>query len=86
MTAVLALNALISSWPTCVRVLGLSSACSCRGKDGRRRVCDPRRARCALIPPSCLSTCRPSSSRIADNILRVGVNYKFDPNELWVDH
>jgi hypothetical protein len=26
------------------------------------------------------------NSRIADNILRVGVNYKFDPNERWVDY
>jgi iron complex outermembrane receptor protein len=26
------------------------------------------------------------NSRITDNLLRVGVNYKFDPNELWVDY
>jgi opacity protein-like surface antigen len=26
------------------------------------------------------------NSRITDNILRVGVNYKFDPNDLWVDY
>jgi hypothetical protein len=23
------------------------------------------------------------NSRITDNLLRVGVNYKFDPNEIW---
>jgi outer membrane immunogenic protein len=26
------------------------------------------------------------NSRVTDNLLRVGVNYKFDPNELWVDY
>ena len=25
------------------------------------------------------------NSRITDNILRVGVNYKFDPNDMWTN-
>jgi len=26
------------------------------------------------------------NSRVTDNVLRVGVNYKFDPNEIWADY
>ena len=26
------------------------------------------------------------NSRITDNILRVGANYKFDPNEIWSNY
>jgi opacity protein-like surface antigen len=25
------------------------------------------------------------SSRVTDNIVRAGINYKFDPNEIWAD-
>jgi len=30
-----------------------------------------------------VSTAAAFNSRVTDNILRVGVNYKFDPNEIW---
>src|SRR5262249_35751872 len=26
------------------------------------------------------------NSRVTDNVLRVGLNYKFDPNEIWADY
>jgi hypothetical protein len=26
------------------------------------------------------------NSRVTDNVLRVGVNYKFDPNEIWANY
>ena len=26
------------------------------------------------------------NSRVTDNVLRVGVNYKFDPNDIWADY
>ena len=42
----------------------------------------------AVIPAPALNstTAVAFNSRITDNILRVGVNYKFDPIELWVDY
>jgi outer membrane immunogenic protein len=41
----------------------------------------------AVIPAPALNstTAVAFNSRITDNILRVGVNYKFDPNDLWLD-
>jgi outer membrane immunogenic protein len=41
-----------------------------------------------VIPAPALNTTTAVAfnSRITDNILRVGVNYKFDPNERWVDY
>jgi len=42
---------------------------------------------CAYSPFGCrqrgVSTAAAFNSRVTDNILRVGVNYKFDPNEIW---
>ena len=26
------------------------------------------------------------NSRVTDNIVRVGINYKFDPNEIWANY
>jgi iron complex outermembrane receptor protein len=42
----------------------------------------------AVIPAPALNstTAVAFNSRITDNLLRVGVNYKFDPNELWADY
>jgi opacity protein-like surface antigen len=42
----------------------------------------------SVIPAPALNstTAVAFNSRITDNILRVGVNYKFDPIELWVDY
>jgi opacity protein-like surface antigen len=42
----------------------------------------------AVIPAPALNstTAVAFNSRITDNLLRVGVNYKFDPMELWVNY
>jgi outer membrane immunogenic protein len=38
-----------------------------------------------VIPASALNstTAVAFNSRVTDNILRAGVNYKFDPNDIW---
>jgi hypothetical protein len=35
----------------------------------------------APVPDS--TTAAVFNSRITENLLRIGVNYKFDPNEIW---
>jgi iron complex outermembrane recepter protein len=39
-----------------------------------------------LAPAPNATTAVAFNSRVTDNVLRVGVNYKFDPNEIWADY
>jgi hypothetical protein len=40
----------------------------------------------AVTSPPTNSTTAAFNSRITDKIPRVGINYKFDLDEIWIDH